>query len=99
MSSPKIAPDTMLHSRIEARIEPNVSSGLDQNRGAGRYGAPDLVDLGVGHRDAAFRPVEETVLVTDIGIRGRQTMNHDVAARRRVNGTRLREMLRVRIRD
>ena len=44
-----------------------------------RHQTPDFLDLGVGDRYAAIRPVDQSVGRTDVSLAVRETVNHDVA--------------------
>src|SRR5215469_6158769 len=61
--------------------------------------APDLVDLAIGHGDAAICPVLQTMRRTDRSVAVRQSVNINVVARRDVRGCCLRFVLLIRIRD
>jgi len=85
--------DVAMLERSETRLR------TDLDRSARRDQVPDLLDLGIAHRDAAVGPIIETVQGAKIGQSIGQAMNHDGTAGRNTADLGSFEVLGTGIRD
>src|SRR5436309_2522407 len=70
---------------------------LDLHRRAVRDGAPDLLDLLIGERNAAVRPIVQAMILAHVAVLLGQSVDHDLAAGIEAQALRARTMLRIRI--
>ncbi len=70
---------------------------MDVDHRAVAHNSPDFINLFVGDRDTAIRPVSQAVILADPAISVGQSMNEDIASRRRAELVGVRAIFRIGI--